>query len=282
MKFTNSCDGRYSEYSLDCRALKGCDNNCSFCIERCGIDSLGETNVEKMIKSTIESGKKTVLILGGEPLLIIPKIKEYVAAIRGQVKEIFLTTSLPKTIYENWGEFSEIMEMLDGLNVSLQHYDWQINNQVLDASSNHNRIEMVQKICETWADKVRVSINLVKGFIDSKEEIEEFLNRMDAIGVKHVKINELQDNEEDYVSFCDVYGMKLKSPYSHGCQFDINIHDNVRVTLKRACFFVNKNLYATFSDLLKVIIKKIFNITATPQTVMYEDGTLSLGWKKKK
>lgn len=34
----NSCDGAFS--SLDVRFTKRCDNNCEFCIEKLGIDSL--------------------------------------------------------------------------------------------------------------------------------------------------------------------------------------------------------------------------------------------------
>lgn len=64
-KFCNSCDGAYD--SLDVRFTKACDNDCAFCIERNGINSLGLTNVEKMIDSTIKSGINSVLILGGEP-----------------------------------------------------------------------------------------------------------------------------------------------------------------------------------------------------------------------
>lgn len=38
-KFCNSCDGAYD--SLDVRFTKACDNDCAFCIERNGINSLG-------------------------------------------------------------------------------------------------------------------------------------------------------------------------------------------------------------------------------------------------
>lgn len=282
ISFKNSCDGCYSAYSLDLRALKACDNKCSFCIERCGIDSLGETDVKKLIQSTLTSGKGTVLILGGEPLLIIPKILEYTKGIRDSVGEIYLTTSLPWAVEENWDDFSELMGLLDGLNVSLQHYDKDINNDVLHASSRHDRIKMLGKICDSWADKVRVSINLVKGYIDSKEEIDNFLSAMEAIGVKHVKINELQGCEDTYVSFEKAYGMKLKSPYAHGCQFDIDIHDGMRVTLKRACFTINQNLDASFADFVKVIAKKFMKKQAAPQMVLYENGDLSVGWRQKK
>ena len=93
MKKLNSCDGLYHD-SLDVRFTKACDNRCPFCIERNGIDEKG-TNVEKMIESTIKSPKKDILILGGEPLLMLDKVYEYVIGIRSHVRNIYITTSLP-------------------------------------------------------------------------------------------------------------------------------------------------------------------------------------------
>lgn len=125
-KKINSCDGIYND-SLDVRFTKMCDNNCAFCIERGGIDSLGKTNVKKLIKETIMSGKKNILILGGEPLLNIKDVLEYVVGIRDYVDHIYLTTSLPESISQNYNCFLQIVDYLDGLNVSLQHYNKRIN-----------------------------------------------------------------------------------------------------------------------------------------------------------
>ena len=91
----NSCDGRYT--SVDVRFTKKCDNNCSFCIEKTGVDSFGNTNVEKLIKSTIDTGIKDVLVLGGEPFLFPEKLHRYILGIREYVKTIYVTTSLPYT-----------------------------------------------------------------------------------------------------------------------------------------------------------------------------------------
>lgn len=93
-KKINSCDGIYNG-SLDVRFTKACDNRCAFCIKRQGIDSLGKTDVSQLIKKTIVSDKKNTLILGGEPLLNIEDVLEYVKGIRNYVDNIYLTTSLP-------------------------------------------------------------------------------------------------------------------------------------------------------------------------------------------
>jgi molybdenum cofactor biosynthesis enzyme MoaA len=285
MFLLNSCDGKYRD-SLDVRFTKACNNNCSFCIEKQGI--IGQqTNVQELIKSTKiaqqEYQKDTILILGGEPLLKIKEVLEYIKGIRNFVKEIYLTTSLPYTIIEHWQIFEEIVYLLNGLNISLQHYDYNINNQILNATNKFNRIELIRKICsnEEFANKCRVSINLVKGAIDNKKDLDKFLSTMEELNIKHVKINELQHCSDLYVSFEEIYGLKLKSPYSNGCQTEIKLKNyNLKITLKRACFLVETSRTATLKDLIKVIIKKLKRKSKNGQLVLYEDGRLSNGWQK--
>lgn len=286
MKFNNSCDGCYAD-SLDVRFTKACDNHCPFCIERQGICAK-QIDVESMIDSTIKSGKRNILILGGEPLLEMEQVFRYIMGIRGYVDKIYLTTSLPYTIIEKWDLFEQIVLFLDGLNVSLQHYSSKINNEVLHASSNHDRIALLQKMCKNdmISRKTRVSINLVKGYIDSKLEIDRFLSMMEMIGVRHVKINELQGSEDLYVSFEKSYGKRLQSPYSHGCQTEIELpNHNIRITLKRSCFCVNNELTASIGDVVKAFIKMLLKqkkgaLPKPHQMVVYENGLLSDGWMK--
>lgn len=284
----NSCDGAYSS-SLDVRFTKACDNRCGFCIEKCGIDSLGATDVDKLIQSTIASKQDTVLILGGEPFLEVVKLNKYVKGIRPYVKEIFITTSIPNTLNISDSNVLEVIELIDGLNVSLQHYDSNINNDVLNATNRFNRLERLESILvdEAIASKVRVSINLCKGYIDSKSEIDKFIDKMVSINCKHIKINELQEVEDDiYVSFEKEYGIKLKSPYVYGCQTDISdkINKGIKITLKRACFKVQPESIAknnvTFKDLLKLVYRK-HKPFENNMCVLYENGELFEGWLQK-
>ncbi len=276
----NSCDGIYDN-SLDVRFGRQCDNNCAFCIERNGI-AAKKLDVNKMIQSTKESGKTSVLILGGEPLLLMDKVKKYVDGIKDSVKEIFLTTSLPKTIYENWDTFVDICHNLTGLNVSLQHYDTELNNKVYNSAVPFDRIELLKKILQTdIATKVRVSINLVKNYIDNRQDICECVKLLSEWGCKWLKINELQNSTDLYVSFKKLFPeLKHKSPYSHGCQYDINIFNcgDMRVTLKESCFLTEQSQTATFSDMCKVIIKKLKRKKPSHNNVLYEDGKLEGGW----
>lgn len=282
----NSCDGVYLT-SLDVRFTKSCDNNCPFCIEKNGISSM-EQDVYEMIKTTRESKKDTVLILGGEPFLEPEKLLDYVEGIRDFKKKIYITTSLPRTFLSEKNTVHKILEQIDGLNISLNHISSVYNNKLFNASSNHNRIEIIESLCnyyKRFQNKIRVSINLVKGVIDTRVELIKTVKGLEKIGVKHVKINELQHVPELYVSFEDIMGIKLPAPYSTGCQTEINgyslLNTKIKVTLKRACFLVEPSRKASFKDLIKILIKKIFLKKKVTCQVLYENGEISNGWKQK-
>lgn len=275
----NTCDGKYHN-SLDVRFTKACDNACAFCIEGDGLKALPQ-DVDEMIRNTLTSGKSTVLILGGEPLLNLDKVLKYVKGIRSGVKEIFITTSLPKSCADN-PKINELLSIIDGLNVSLCHYDTLTNNKLLSASSNHCRIFILSSLLEKWSDKIRVSVNLMKSGIDSKEKLSACINNLISLGANKIKLNELQGADGLYVSFENSFGIKLRSPFAFGCQTDVsNLFDvnSGTVLLKRSCFVVNKNLQASLWDVIKLATKAFKVNTKSTTLVMYENGKISNGWK---
>jgi len=279
----NSCDGKYT--SLDVRFTKKCDNDCSFCIEKAGLDSLGKTDVEKLIKSTLDSGIDDILILGGEPFLYVEDLLTYVKSIREHVKDIYITTALPNTFIKNESITDEIIRLIDGLNISIQSTNSEENNDILVASSRHNRLELLKKLNSKFADKIRTSINLVKGGIDSRKKLMKTLKDLDYYGCKYIKINELQD-DPSYVSFEKIMNKKYLSPYTFGCNRHIKIKViNAKILLKRSCFIVEHTNHASIADLIKVILKKYIYDRYFPSKnkffVLYENGDLKNGWLKK-
>lgn len=273
----NSCDGKYN--SMDVRFTKSCDNDCPFCIEKTGLDSLGKTDVKALIESTIASNIKDILILGGEPFLLPEKLLEYVKGIRSHVDTIYITTSLPKTLIDQKSICHEIIDLVDGLNVSIQHYSSMRNNDVLRASSRHNRILLLKELNTMFARKIRTSINLTKSGISDKGALLATLIMLEEVGCKHIKINELQ-NSDEYISYEDIMGVKMKSPYSHGCQTEIDHFDTeMKITLKRSCFITEKSRNATLLDIAKIAAKK-FSTHRNDFKVLYENGRTEVCWLK--
>lgn len=288
----NSCDGIYE--SLDVRFTKACDNNCPFCIEKTGLASLGKTDVPAIIKSVAKSGFKSILIVGGEPFLNIHSLYRFVLGVKTetQVENIYITTSLPFSICRNIecrNLFIEIMKLINGLNVSLQSTSSYLNNFILRATSKHDRIKLLDEIIHSSADirnKVRVNLNLAQEGVFDRVSLNGSVNKLLSLGVRCIKINELQ-NSSSYVSFEELFPeVKLGSPYSTGCQTDITNYFTTKyndqvVLLKRSCFLVEESRTATFSDLIKLAVKRIKN-KKHKFGVLYENGTLSSHWIKEK
>lgn len=279
IKFQNACDGAYS--SIDVRFTKACDNDCHFCIEKDGLDSLGKTDEEQIANQIISSGIKNVLILGGEPFLQIKKLHNFVYLIRDKVDTIYITTSLPKTVDLENQQVVDILNLVDGLNVSVQHRDWKKNNEIFSASSNHNRHEILRQLNMKFSEKIRTSINLVKGGIDSKYELEETLLFLSSVGCKHVKVNELQHTPNLYVSYEKIMNTNLPPAYSSGCQSYVSNFAGMRILLKRSCFVVENSQKANLKDLAKALYKKYFHKTTNRFRVVYENGMFRNQWEKK-
>jgi len=278
----NSCDGKYT--SLDVRFTKKCDNDCSFCIEKAGLDSLGKTNVNKLIKSTIDSEIKDVLILGGEPFLYVDDLLKYVNGIRKYVDDIYITTALPNTFIKNKETINKIINLIDGLNISIQSTDWEENNKILVASSNHNRLNILKDLNKLYSDKIRTSINLVKNGIDTKRKLIKTLKDLEKYGCKYIKINELQ-SDPSYISFEKIMNKKYLSPYAFGCNKHIKIKNiNSKLLLKRSCFLVEDKNNASIADVIKIVFKKYIYDKYFPSKnifkVLYENGELKNKWMK--
>lgn len=159
---------------------------------------------------------------------------------------------------------------------------------VLHASSKHDRLEtlfMLTRINPEIRNKIRVNLNLVQGYIDNKIEVLKAIRLLSNVyHVKTIKLNELQ-NSDKYVSFENIFpDCELSSPYAHGCQTDIThyfdslslMHD-IQILLKRSCFLVEPSKTATFSDLVKVVGKRIKN-EKHKFGVLYENGKLESHW----
>ena len=278
--FKNCCDGAYS--SVDVRFTKACDNACPFCIERTGIGACKMASTWDMAQAVIGTKIQDVLILGGEPMLYPAKVADFVTFIRQDVQKIHMTTSLPATWADpnNAALIKSIMSEINGLNVSIQSVDWQENNRLMNASSNHNRISILSDLNSKYADKIRVCINLVRGGIDTKEKLLDTLQKLENIGCQNVKINELQHEPNLYISFEDIMGISLPSPYAHGCSTSISI-DGIEMTLllKRSCFLVEESRDASVMDMFKAIIK-LFRKPKNTFRVLYENAVIRNGWMK--
>jgi|GEM_PF-3074860 len=282
----NCCDGIYK--SLDIHFTKKCENKCSFCIDKNTISlNNGIPNWREMALTIIKKKHSfnDILILGGEPCLFLKELNLFIDAIQMNTDlKIYLTSSIPRNCYINFDLFEKILSKIDGLNLSIQHHDEKIADKIRGRKSKFNRQKFYKYL--PFKNKIRINLNLIKGFLDSREILNECLQYYDKMKFNCIKISELQNSPENYISFEKIYNVKLPSPYYYGCQtlfdssriiFKLNL--DTPILLKRSCFVVEPTLKASFLDGFKVIYNKYFNkIKDSNFGVVYPDGSLKSGW----
>jgi len=287
----NCCDGIYN--SFDVHFTNFCDNKCAHCVDR-GAEFVGDGRPEweKMADAIIanQKGFDDVLILGGEPCLFLREMLDFICAIKDNTKlKVYCTSAVPKTCRDDTTRFFRILELLDGFNISAQHHDETVADQIRGVKSTFDRQEFYRRIAILHGPKVRINLNVVRGLLDTRKDITACLLHYDAMGFGSFKLSEIQHSTGDYRSFESIFGIKLASPYYGGCQTPIDTEKVLGVKLraplllKRSCFLCESTLRASFMDGVKLIYKMLMRkpiIDNTNFGVVYEDGSIAKGWRK--
>lgn len=279
----NCCDGIYN--SFDVHFTSVCDNNCKHCIDKC-YDGLNivKPNVNAIVKTIVDNseGLDDVLFLGGEPCLYLDELIDCVKQLKEKTNlKLFVTTSVPKVCYDNKEKFFKLLDLLDGLNISAQHYKEEIADEIRNVGkSKYDRQAFYNSL--PHKEKIRINLNIVKPYLYTKEDLVNCLNHYDKMGFNSIKLSEIQHGKDVFVSFEKTFGIKLGSPFSYGCQTYLDMDKilpnfKTPVLLKRSCFMCEDTLKATLLDGIKVA-SKMFITPKNKYGVIYEDGSLKKGW----
>lgn len=285
----NCCDGIYNTF--DVHFTKYCDNNCKHCVDKLGLGiDTKKPNVDNICESIIANKDKIndVLFLGGEPLLFLDEMLECCKRLKKETDlELYVTTSMPKVCYDNKEKLFELIENLNCLNISVQHYDEVIADKVRCSKSKYDRQSFYKEIIQKFPDKIRICGNIVKGMLDTRADIVKFLKQYESYGVKCIKLSEIQNFTQYYTSFEKLFDLKLPSAYSHGCQKYVDVKllgpefkdSNFKFLLRRCCFITNKDLKATFGDTLKMFLTLFRDpFERNNSRILYEDGSIHTNW----
>ena len=278
----NCCDGIYN--SFDVHFTSACDNKCAHCVDACYEGKhIVKPNVQAIVDTIVKNseGLDDVLFLGGEPCLFLDELIECVEKLKQSTNlKLYVTTSVPKICYDKRDRFIYLLELLDGLNISAQHYKEEIGDEIRKTKSQYDRQAFYSSL--PYKEKIRINLNIVKPYLYTKEDLTECLKHYDAMGFNSIKLSEIQHGAEYYVSFEKTFDIDLGSPYSSGCQKYLNMQDIIPgfktpVLLKRSCFICEDTLKANFADGVKAVCK-FFTKSTNRYGVIYEDGTLEKGW----
>lgn len=279
----NCCDGIYN--SIDVHFTSTCDNKCKHCIDTryCGT-GITKPNVSAIAKTIIDNASKydDVLFLGGEPCLYLDELLYCVQLIKRNTSlKVFVTTSIPKVCNDKYDVFTELLALVDGINLSVQHHKEDVADKIRCTESKFDRQSFYCRL--PYKFKIRINLNVVKPFLYTKEDLTDCLLHYDEMGFSEIKLSEIQHGKDSFVSFEETFGIKLGSPFYHGCQTFINTSAIISqmktpLLLKRSCFMCEETLSASLMDGIKTAYKAI-KPSVNNYGVVYEDGTLTKGWK---
>jgi len=199
--------------NLYIRLTNNCQANCKFCEYHSG--SRQKFDLEKFVKVLLHLRSNKIRInkinfTGGEPALYMDTL----ADIYNVIKKIYSHVEL--TINTNGFRINEIFDNFnfEYYALSRHHYDDDKNKEIFGA--NVPSFDEIKKYSER--DNIHLRCNLIKGYIDSKEEIITYIEKFSNIGVMDfgfVSLMQLNkycvDNFIDYnvTQFNTIENMKL-------------------------------------------------------------------------
>lgn len=277
----NHCDGIHK--SMNIHFTGECNYSCPFCIDftnRC--KEKNPPNVRKIINTIIEhqDGFEDVLFLGGEPCLYLEDLLYCVQQVKRLTNlKIYVTTSVPYKCFAQKSTFFDLLELVDGLNISAHHYNEEIADCIRHNNSQYDRQKFYNSL--PFKEKIRINLNLVKPYLSTRKDILTCIHHYDEMGFGSILLRELQNSPKYFVSFEDAMGIHMPSPYANGCQTLIDIPGetfSTPIILKRSCFLVEETISVSWEDVLKSFIKIFKTFPENKFGVIWEDGSMTERW----
>lgn len=260
---TNFCGGNFQDW-LEVNLLPECNGKCSWCIERNGYHPSRRASWQTIGQAAIDSGKKNIILLGGEPTLY-KDLKHLVQMLVDAGRLVWVTTNgflLGKAL--NQGALSGIA----GVNISIHHYDLERNASIVGVKLKAHELKEHIDIIRAAGGRVRFNCNLIKGQIDSWPEIQRFISFAKQMGAS-VRFAELKVDGEGFVDLFELFGNEYgltNDPFIHGCNHNTVI-DGVPVNFRQMCGLQTPRR------------KTPVNPIQFAKQVLYYDGELYEGWQ---
>lgn len=267
----NFCGGNFQDW-VEVMLTEKCNGSCSWCVEKRGWHPKERVSWQKIASAVPD--KKNVILLGGEPTLF-NGLRELINYLVSKEKNVYMTTNgstlTPQFVREN-------LSKLSGINISIHDCQLSINRKLRFNErvtgillEEDNLLKSIEVLKENGT-VVRFNCNLIKGHIDSKEQIERFVDFAKRMGVDSLRFAELKFDDERFVDLHSIYGTKYginNEPYGLGCNTDCKIN-NMPVNFRQMC-----GLQTT-----KRVAPK--DPERCKKQVLYYDGNIYDGWQLQK
>lgn len=261
----NFCGGNYQDW-LEVNLTNACNAKCAWCIDRKGFHPTKHATWQEIAQAAINSGKKNIILLGGEPTLF-KDLKFLVKALKDKDLNVYITTNgsrlTPEFIAEN-------CVGVKGINISIHHYFLFHNKKITGLDINIVNLIKSIKVAKMLEMSVRLNCNLIKGSIDSEKEIDYYIEWAKWIGATSVRFAELKEDENNFVDLHKIFGNKHglnSNPFLYGCNSETVIN-GMPVNFRQMC------------GLNITLRPKVENVVdVAPKQVLYYDGKIYNGWQ---
>lgn len=182
--------------NLYVRVCSWCNAKCSFCVYRNGLNTFNFNkfmDILNHLKSKVEIRK--ISFTGGEPTSSVNLLNNLIKRVRNITPFIVVNTN-------GFNIKKLLINDINSIALSRHHYDDSKNNAIFKTKTLTKK-----EIQNLDLKNLHLSCNVIKGQIDSKKEIEKYLNFAISVGVTDVgfvslmKVNKYcEDNFVDFTT----------------------------------------------------------------------------------
>lgn len=155
---------------------KACNADCKFCISKSrNYDKDVEylyinQNLIQKLQELKEKGIKKIEITGGGEPMLHPEIEKIINLIKIIIPDSYIK------LYTN-GNIFKPLNNVDEINLSIVHHNLKTNDSIMRSKVGVSLREKLSYFINNCPGiKIRLSIPLVKGGIDNKDELDELIN----------------------------------------------------------------------------------------------------------
>ena len=257
----NFCGGNFQDW-VEVMLLPNCNGKCVWCVEKLGWHPTTIASTPILISSILNTNKKNVILLGGEPTLHkdLPTI---IKTLYDNKRNVFITTNGSNTHFDN-------ISYLTGINFSIHSSDLRLNREITGIRIIKSILKDAVHFLKQFNVLVRFNCNLIKGYVDSKEKINDYIDFAKDCKADSVRFAELKNQDESFVDATQLMGSSFglnNDPFVHGCNTSTTIN-NMPVNFRQMCGFQTPKR------------PKYPNPLFFPKSVVYYDGIVYPGWQQ--
>jgi len=220
-----------------------CNANCYFCIAPKGRREISDfKKLEHVINELVSSKTiSKVVLTGGEPLLHSKFVDFLTLLDKFELQYYSLNTN--GTLLEKFAD-EIINSNLKHINISIHHYDDEINKEIMGNCLTYSQIENLRTILPSKID-IRLACTITK-YLHKEQDIMSYINKAKSIGVNNVIFrNEYKGFDKYLTDFKNIWGKLYRADICNcGYKLINGVNSEYResnIKLKQS--ICDKNLY---------------------------------------